>query len=91
MMENAELFLVGANDAPWTWSGHPGWYGAMGVHGILWLTLVALIVIAVVSLTRSTRRALPGTENSAISKLDTRYARGEIDQGEYLERKRDLA
>lgn len=89
-MNNAELFLVGANDAPWHWWGHPSWYWAMGIHGILWLTLIALIVVAV-GLTRSTRRALPGTENSANSEFDIRYARGEITRGEYLERKRNPA
>ena len=90
-MKNAEFFLVGANDAPWHWWGHPSWYWAMGIHGILWLTLIALIVTAVVGLTRSTRRALPGAENSANSEFDSRYARGEISRGEYLGRKRDLA
>lgn len=88
MMENAEHFLVGAADAPWHWSGHPIWYWAMGVHGIFWL---ALIVVAVVGLTRSTRRALPGTENTANSEFDIRYARGEINRDEYLERKRNPA
>ena len=91
MMEKAELVLVGANYAPWHWWGHPSWYWAMGVHGILWLTLIALIVVAVVGLTRTTRRTLPETENSANSEFDTRYARGEINRGDYLERKRNLA
>ncbi len=90
MMENAELFLVGANNAPWHWSGYPGWHWAMGGHGLFWLALAALIVVAVVGLTLPTRRALPGTENSANSELDIRYARGEMNQDEYLERKRDL-
>ncbi len=88
MLENAELVLVGAKDAPWYWWDHSGWYWAMGVHGVFWL---ALIVVATVILIRSSRRGLAGAENSAKSALDTRYARGEINRDEYLERKRDLA
>ena len=91
MLENAELVLVGANNAPWYWWDHSGWYWGMGVHGILWFTLIALIVVAIIVLTRSSRKGLPGADNSAKSALDIRYARGEINQGEYLERKRDLA
>ncbi len=88
MLENAELVLVGANGAPWYWWDHSGWYWAMGVHGVFWL---ALIVVAIVILIRSSRGGLAGAKNSAKSALDTRYARGEINRDEYLERKRDLA
>ncbi len=88
MLENAELVLVGANGAPWYGWDHSGWYWAMGVHGVFWL---ALIVMAIVILIRFSRRGLIGAENSAKSALDTRYARGEINWDEYLERKRDLA
>ena len=88
MLKNAELFVVGAKDAPWYWWDHSGWNWAMGFHGVFWL---ALIVIAIVDLIRSSRRSLAGAENSAKSALDTRYARGEINWDEYLERKRDLA
>ncbi len=88
MSENAALVLVGANDADWYGWDHSGWYWAMGFHGVFWL---ALIVVAIVILIRSSRRGLAGAENSAKSELDTRYARGEINRGEYLEGKRDLA
>jgi uncharacterized membrane protein len=63
----------------------------MGVHGLLWLTLTALIVVAVGLLIRTSRRGLRGADNWAKSALDIRYARREINRGEYLERKRDLA
>lgn len=36
-------------------------------------------------------RVQPGADNSAKSALVIRYARGEINRGEYLERKRNLA
>ena len=88
MSENAELVLVGANDAHWYGWDHSGWYWAMGLHGILWL---ALVVVAIVVLIQLSRRGLPGADNSAKSTLDIRFARGEIDRGEYHEKKRDLA
>jgi uncharacterized membrane protein len=88
MLENAELVLAGTNNSPWYWWDHSGWYWAMGFHGILWM---ALIVVAIVVLTRLSRRSLNGVENTANTVLDTRYASGEINRGEYLERKRDLA
>jgi putative membrane protein len=91
MLENAELVLVGANDAPWYWWDHSGWYWAMGLHGIFWLILIALIVVTIVAPIRSSRRGPAGTDRSAKSAMDTRYARGEINRSEYLERKRDLA
>lgn len=88
MSENLESVLPGANDAPWYWWDHSGWYWAMGAHGVIWLILIALIAAAVVVLARSTRR---GLSNPARCALDSRYARGEINRGEYFERKRDLA
>ena len=88
MLENAELVLVGAGDANWYGWDHSGWYWAMGFHGILWL---ALVVVAIVVLTQFSRRGLPGADSSARSALDVRFARGEIDRGEYRERKRELA
>lgn len=91
MLENAQLVLVSAKDTPRYWWDHSGWYWAMGLHGIFWLTLIALIVVAIIVFIRTSRRDLPGAENSAKSALDTRYAREEIDRGEYLQRKRELA
>ena len=90
MLGNADLVLVGANDAASYWWDHSGWYWAMGVHGIVWLTLIALIVVAIVLFIRTSRRDLPGADNLAKSALDTRYAHGEINRGEYLERRRGL-
>jgi uncharacterized membrane protein len=88
MSETAALVLARANDANWYGWDHSGWYWAMGFHGFLWL---ALIVVAIVVLIQFSRRGLPGAENPAKSALDIRFARGEIDRGEYCERKRELA
>jgi uncharacterized membrane protein len=91
MWDKAGFVLVGANDATWSWWDHTGWYWAMGLHGVFWLALIALLIVTAVALIRSSTRASGGTEGEARSALDVRDARGEIDRGEYLERKRDLA
>lgn len=61
----------------------------MGIAGLIVLLLVGLIVWLVVSTTQrasSTRGGSP----SARDVLDDRYARGEIDRNDYLERRADL-
>lgn len=69
---------------------HTSWYGVMGFHGIFWLSLLALAVFVVVIVFGLLRRSRTAEDGSALAVLDTRYARGEIDRGAYLERKRDL-
>jgi putative membrane protein len=91
MWDKADFVLVGAGDAPFNWWGHPVWSWAMGLHGLFWLVLIGLAIVAIVLLLRSSARSRLGTEISAIAVLDARYARGEIGRGEYMERKRDLA
>jgi putative membrane protein len=71
-----------------------GW-GAWGVfHAIFWLAiLVAIAVACIVMIRRSgVDRIGPGTDvrPSALDQLDERYARGEIDREEYLQRKQDI-
>ena len=91
MFDKANLVLVGANDAPGYWWDHTGWYWSMGLHGVFWLALIALVITAAVVLIRSSNRGFARAEGPAKVALDARYARGEIDRGEYLERKRDLS
>lgn len=74
--------------------GMSGWgWGLMGgLHGIFWLVLLVLVGIALVALIRYLWRG-PGGEPSASSArrlLDERYARGEIERAEYLQRRQDL-
>ncbi len=89
MLDRAELVLAGTGNAPWYWD-HAGW--TMGLHGFFWLLLLGLIAVVVVIATRSGLRSgsFSGTD-SALAILGARYARGEIDRGEYLERKKDLS
>lgn len=69
-------------------------FGGWGM-GVFWLIILALIVWAIVSFTRSNKtrnesrldapRRSPGLEI-----LEERYARGELEREEYLQKKKDL-
>ncbi|MBI4183000.1 MAG: hypothetical protein HY521_03245 [Proteobacteria bacterium] len=81
--------------APWSW-GHGGWWWAMGLHGLFWVLLIAVLVTALVLIVRGAsgrgeREAAAGGRESARALLDARYARGEIEREDYLRRKQDLA
>ena len=101
MLDRADLVLAGTDSAAWYWDhAMSGW--AMGLHGFFWLLLLGLILAVLVIAARSgLRSGMPsGTSpdlasgadgSSALAILGARFARGEIDRGEYLERKRDLS
>lgn len=84
------MVLAAGTDGSWYW-GHTGWHWTMGLHGLLWALLIAAALFAVVALVRSSTRKGADGGNSALAVLAARYAQGEIDRGEFLERKRDLA
>lgn len=62
----------------------------MGLWGLLALALLVLAVLGSIWLVRNLpgRRRQPG--NSALDELERRYARGEIDRDDYLQRRSDL-
>lgn len=70
-----------------------GW-GHMLFGGIMmaafWIAVITLVVLLVRRLT--SRRNSPDSPRSpsALALLEQRYARGEIDKQEYIERRRDL-
>ncbi|HBN08910.1 MAG TPA: electron transporter RnfE [Cyanobacteria bacterium UBA8530] len=65
--------------------------GLMMLFGSLfWIALLVLIVLAIMRLWPQAT-GLPGREDEARSLLRQRYARGEIDKGEYEEKMRDLS
>ena len=74
---------------------HDGWYWWMPFHGLLWLLMVAAVIVGVVVLIRylwhggGPSGPAPG-RSAALDQLDERYARGEIDRDEYLQRRRDI-
>ena len=70
-----------------------GWGLMGGLHGLFWLVLLALAGVALVALVRYLWRGGAGpdvTSSSAKRVLDERYAKGEIDRTEYLQRRQDL-
>lgn len=82
----------------WQWMGSNGWGwmgGMMLFGGLFWLVLLVLGVVAVIGVVRtqgSGSRGSPSTERkpSALDILEERYAKGEVQRDEFLEKKRDL-
>jgi putative membrane protein len=75
------------------WSGYGGW-GGMGwmiaANGVFWLILLGIAAALVYRLARPTGQAHPGVRSSGLSILEDRYARGEIQRDEYLQKKQDI-
>ena len=76
--------------------GMMGWgYGYGLLHMIIWLVILVAIVTGVVWLVR--RAAQPGAHqfsarpSQGLQVLEERYARGEINRDEYLQKKQDIA
>lgn len=71
-----------------------GYWLGMGLHGLFWIALVAVIVVMVVWAVRTAARpdgsVVAGGTPSPREILDARFARGEIEQDEYLTRKKAL-
>lgn len=96
------LFWMYRSGGPggWLCSGYgAGGYGMMG-RGIgggmffLWIIVIIGLVLLVGRLGSSTgsrRLDVPVDDPDALEILNRRYARGEIDKAEYLERRQDLA
>jgi putative membrane protein len=82
----------------------PAGSGLFWVHDLVWLLIVVVIVIGTWLVIRAVlnRPAPPRppygappprwtAANPALHELDLRYARGEIDRDEYLQRRADLS
>jgi len=71
------------------WHHIGGW--TLGMVLFAWLFMALLVTLVVWLVWSASRRsAPPNRSNSALDILDARYARGEIDRDEYLERRADL-
>ena len=72
-----------------------GWHWFAGLHGIVWFLLLVAVLVAVVALIRYLWRGgeagRGAAARTALAILEERYARGEIDREEYLQKKKDLA
>lgn len=80
--------MIGARGVGWDHMGAWGW--GMGIFGALFMVLVVgLVVWLIVYLVRADQGRGTGAKG-ALDLLDERYARGEIDREEYLERRADL-
>ena len=76
--------------------------GPLWVHDLFWLLIVVAVVAGVFLIVRSVldHRHIAGPRwgppqpwhqpNPALHELDLRYARGEVDRSEYLQRRADL-
>ncbi len=68
-----------------------GWWGMMGFGWIMGLLIIGLLVWVVVQSTqRSGNEPAPSAIRTAVSILTDRFARGGIDEDEYLRRRAAL-
>ena len=72
--------------------GMMGGYGGFGM--LIWVVILIAIVLLVVWLVRTQASAgmhqLPPRRSSGLEVLEERYARGEINRDEYLQKKKDI-
>ena len=71
--------------------GSTGWFAPLGMI-LFWVLIILVIVLLIRGIRtskRSGREAGPAAE-SALDILKKRYARGEINKEEYLEKKKDV-
>lgn len=98
-MHDSEHTMMGAMNGGWQFD-HWLWPWAMSVHGVFMLLLLALAVVGIVAIVRGVAREgspsgvasepAEGGGNAAADALESRYARGEIDRNEYLEKRSEL-
>jgi putative membrane protein len=70
------------------WAGN-GWGGWMMLHAGFWIVLLVLVAFVIFALSRGQGRR-NGKASSALDVLNERYARGENDRDEYLQRRQDI-
>jgi len=88
------LLSAGAMTMGYGYGPHWGMMGGWGAaHMIIWVVILIAIIVGIVwlvrSLTANDGRSLP-RRSAGLDVLEERYARGEINRDEYLQKKRDL-
>lgn len=75
------------------WGMHDGWFGWWPMGGLLWLVVVALLIVGLFAVVRRAPGQRNGSSDNsgALKVLDERYARGEIDRDEYLQRRKEIS
>jgi putative membrane protein len=77
----------------WHWSYTSPWWWWFPLHGLLSVIFTVAIIVLIVALFRG-RRSYPYPDyrarSQALQILEERYARGEIQRDEYLQKKQDL-
>jgi putative membrane protein len=76
----------------WHWSySSPLWWWWFPFHGLVSLMFMIAIIVLLVAMVRPRRLQLSSTARSQANQiLEERYARGEIQREEYLQKKQDL-
>lgn len=67
-----------------------GWWGLGIVWTLFWIALLVLVAVVIWRLLETRPPASRGPEESPLEILKRRYARGEIDRGEFEAKKKDL-
>ena len=75
---------------PADWGHMDSWGWGMAVFGWTFLALIVVMVAWVVWTATRRSEGLPTSTGTALEVLDERYARGEINRKDYLQRKGDL-
>jgi putative membrane protein len=80
--------------------GYGSGYGMMGgygfgiVHLVFWAVILIALVVGIVwlvrSMTGSGAHHHPSKRSAGLEVLEERYARGELNRDEYLEKKKDM-
>jgi putative membrane protein len=73
----------------WGWGSGGMWLGPLFMVG--WLALVIAVIVLLVHLLNGGRGGRSALTRTPQDILDERYARGEIDREEYLQRQKDIA
>jgi len=72
------------------WYMHDG-FGLWPLGGLIWLLVIGLAIVGAVAIVRRVgQREGTAATSGALKVLDERYARGEIDREEYLQRRKDI-
>ena len=92
----ATAWAQGAPDspkAPWEMMHDWGWGGMwlMPLFGMAWFALMIVVIVLLVRWLARGNDGRGAQARTARDILDERYARGDIDREEYLQRKSDIA